>query len=196
MLGLVGLEGAAGRRAGTFSLGMTQRLGIATALLGDPGVLLLDEPANGLDPEGIRWMRNLLRSLAAEGRVVFVSSHLIGEMVVTAERLVVVGQGRLLAQTSVAELAARSTSLEEAFLELTSGSVEYRAAPADDAKEGTSMTTTMAPGGHYRFRHAAAMEWIKLRSLRSTWWTLAVTVAGAAAIAVAVGVNTEDAAAT
>ena len=134
VLGLVGLEGAAGRRAGTFSLGMAQRLGIATALLGDPGVLLLDEPANGLDPEGIRWMRDLLRSLAAEGRVVFVSSHLIGEMALTAQRLVVVGQGRLLAQTSVAELSARSTSLEEAFLELTSGSVEYRAAPADDAK--------------------------------------------------------------
>ena len=137
MLGLVGLEGAAGQRAGTFSLGMAQRLGIATALLGDPGVLLLDEPANGLDPEGIRWMRNLLRSLAAEDRVVFVSSHLIGEMAVTAERLVVVGQGRLLAQTSVAELAARSTSLEEAFLGPTSGSVEYQAAPADDAKGRT-----------------------------------------------------------
>jgi ABC-2 type transport system ATP-binding protein len=127
VLGLVGLEGAAGRRAGTFSLGMAQRLGIAAALLGDPPVLLLDEPANGLDPEGIRWMRELLRSLAAEGRAVFVSSHLIGEMARTAERLVVVGQGRLLAQTSVAELSARSTSLEEAFLDLTSGSVEYRA---------------------------------------------------------------------
>jgi ABC-2 type transport system ATP-binding protein len=137
VLGLVGLEGAAGRRAGSFSLGMAQRLGIATALLGDPGVLLLDEPANGLDPEGIRWMRDLLRSLAAEGRVVFVSSHLIGEMALSAERLVVIGQGRLLAQTSVAELSARSTSLEEAFLELTAGSVEYRAAPADDAKGRT-----------------------------------------------------------
>ena len=137
VLGLVGLDGAAGRRAGTFSLGMAQRLGIAAALLGDPPVLLLDEPANGLDPEGIRWMRNLLRSLAAEGRAVFVSSHLIGEMALTAERLVVVGQGRLLAQTSVAELSARSTSLEEAFLELTAGSVEYRAGPADDAKGRT-----------------------------------------------------------
>jgi len=106
---------------------MAQRLGIAAALLGDPGVLLLDEPVNGLDPEGIRWMRNLLRSLAAQGRVVFVSSHLIGEVARTAERLVVIGRGRLLAQTSVAELSARSGSLEEAFLELTSGSVEYRA---------------------------------------------------------------------
>jgi ABC-2 type transport system ATP-binding protein len=137
VLGVVGLDGAAGRRAGSFSLGMAQRLGVAAALLGDPGVLVLDEPVNGLDPEGIRWMRDLLRSLAAEGRVVFVSSHLIGEMALTAERLVVIGRGRLLAQTSVAELSARAASLEQAFLELTSGSVEYRAEPADDTKGGT-----------------------------------------------------------
>ena len=128
VLGIVGLADAAGRRAGQFSLGMAQRLGIAAALLGDPGVLLLDEPVNGLDPEGIRWMRGLLRSLAAQGRVVFVSSHLIGEMARTAEQLVVIGRGRLLTQTSVAELSARSGSLEEAFLELTSDSVEYRGA--------------------------------------------------------------------
>ena len=112
---------------------MGQRLGIAAALLGDPAVLLLDEPVNGLDPEGIRWIRNLLRSLAAQGRTVFVSSHLISEMALTADRLVVIGQGRLLAETSVAELSARSASLEEAFLELTSGSVEFRtgAAPSN-----------------------------------------------------------------
>jgi ABC-2 type transport system ATP-binding protein len=127
VLGIVGLADVAGRRAGQFSLGMAQRLGIATALLGDPGVLLLDEPTGGLDPEGIRWMRNLLRSLAAQGRVVLFSSHLIGEVARTAERLVVIGRGRLLAQTSVAELSACSGSLEAAFLELTSGSVEYRA---------------------------------------------------------------------
>ena len=145
MLGLVGLEGAARRRAGRFSLGMGQRLGIAAALLGDPAVLLLDEPVNGLDPEGIRWIRNLLRSLAAQGRTVFVSSHLISEMALTADRLVVIGQGRLLAETSVAELSARSASLEEAFLELTSGSVEFRAGaapsngrePANDPKART-----------------------------------------------------------
>jgi ABC-2 type transport system ATP-binding protein len=128
VLGIVGLEGAARRRAGRFSLGMAQRLGIAAALLGDPGVLLLDEPVNGLDPEGIRWIRTLLRSLAAQGRVVFVSSHLISEMALTADHLVVIGQGRLLAEASVAELSASSASLEEAFLELTSGSVEFRAA--------------------------------------------------------------------
>jgi ABC-2 type transport system ATP-binding protein len=98
---------------------MAQRLGIAAALLGDPGVLLLDEPVNGLDPEGIRWIRTLLRSLAAQGRTVFVSSHLISEMALTADHLVVIGQGRLLADTSVAELSARSDSLEAAFLELT-----------------------------------------------------------------------------
>jgi ABC-2 type transport system ATP-binding protein len=128
VLGIVGLEGAARRRAGKFSLGMAQRLGIAAALHGDPGVLLLDEPVNGLDPEGIRWVRTLLRSLAAQGRVVFVSSHLISEMALTADHLVVIGQGRLLAEASVAELSASSASLEEAFLELTSGSVEFRAA--------------------------------------------------------------------
>jgi ABC-2 type transport system ATP-binding protein len=120
VLDLVGLAGAAARRAGGYSLGMAQRLGIAAALLGDPGVLLLDEPVNGLDPEGIRWIRTLLRSLAAQGRVVFVSSHLISEMALMADRLVVIGGGRLIAQASVADLSARSASLEEAFLELTS----------------------------------------------------------------------------
>jgi ABC-2 type transport system ATP-binding protein len=128
VLDLVGLAEVAGRRAGRFSLGMGQRLGIAAALLGDPGVLLLDEPANGLDPEGIRWTRDLLRSLAAEGRTVFVSSHLIGELARTADRVVVIGRGRLLADTSVAELSARWASLEEAFFDLTAGTAEYRGA--------------------------------------------------------------------
>jgi ABC-2 type transport system ATP-binding protein len=129
VLGIVGLDGSAGRRrAGKFSLGMAQRLGIAAALLGDPGVLLLDEPVNGLDPEGIRWIRTLMKSLAAQGRVVFVSSHLISEMALTADHLVVIGQGRLLADASVAELSARSDSLEDAFLRLTSAATEYRGA--------------------------------------------------------------------
>jgi len=128
VLGMVGLDSVAGRRAGTFSLGMAQRLGIAAALLGDPSVLLLDEPVNGLDPEGVRWIRNLIRSLADEGRTVFVSSHLISEMALTADRLIVIGQGRLLADTTVQELASRGGgSLEEAFLGLTGESAQHRA---------------------------------------------------------------------
>ncbi len=108
VLDQVGLTAVAGRRAGKFSLGMGQRLGIAAALLGDPGVLLFDEPVNGLDPEGIRWVRHFLRDLAAEGRTVLVSSHLISEMALTADRLVVIGRGRLIAETSVADFVARS----------------------------------------------------------------------------------------
>jgi ABC-2 type transport system ATP-binding protein len=127
VLGMVGLESAARRRAGSFSLGMAQRLGIAAALLGDPGVLLLDEPVNSLDPEGIRWIRGLLRSLAAEGRTVLVSSHLISEMSVMAGRLVVIGRGRLLGDGSAEELSAGASSLEEAFFALTGDSAEYRA---------------------------------------------------------------------
>ncbi|MFG1685799.1 ATP-binding cassette domain-containing protein [Nonomuraea sp. NPDC049269] len=106
----VGLGSAARRRAGGFSLGMRQRLGIAAALLGDPPVLMLDEPVNGLDPEGIVWMRGLLRSLAAEGRAVLVSSHLMSELEDTAGHLVVVGRGRVIADTSVAELIATAST--------------------------------------------------------------------------------------
>ena len=107
VLGLVGLENVAGRRAGTFSLGMSQRLGIAAALLGDPPVLLFDEPVNGLDPEGIRWIRTLMRGLAAQGRTVLVSSHLMSEMALTAQHLLVIGRGRLLADASVEEFLHR-----------------------------------------------------------------------------------------
>jgi ABC-2 type transport system ATP-binding protein len=103
----VGLAGVARKRVGGFSLGMRQRLGIAAALLGDPGVLMFDEPVNGLDPDGVRWIRELMRSLAAEGRTVLVSSHLMSEMERTADRLVVIGRGRLIADTSVRELAER-----------------------------------------------------------------------------------------
>jgi ABC-2 type transport system ATP-binding protein len=106
VLELVGLAAVADKRSGTFSLGMGQRLGIASALLGDPEVLLLDEPVNGLDPEGIRWVRDLLRGLAAEGRTIFVSSHLMSEMALTAEHLVVVGRGRLIADTSMTEFTS------------------------------------------------------------------------------------------
>jgi len=126
VLGMAGLAEVAGQRAGKFSLGMAQRLGIAAALLGDPPVLLLDEPVNGLDPAGIHWIRDLLRTLAAQGRAVFVSSHLISEMALMAEHVVVIGQGRLLADAPVADLAGGAPSLEDAFLRLTGTSTEYQ----------------------------------------------------------------------
>jgi ABC-2 type transport system ATP-binding protein len=109
VLETVGLGGTAKKRAGGFSLGMAQRLGVAAALLGDPEVLLFDEPVNGLDPEGILWIRGLMKKLAAEGRTVFVSSHLMSEMALTAEHLIVIGQGRLLADTSVEDFIARNS---------------------------------------------------------------------------------------
>jgi ABC-2 type transport system ATP-binding protein len=189
VLDLVGLSDVAGRRVRSFSLGMGQRLGIAAALLGDPGTVILDEPINGLDPEGVRWVRNLLKALAAEGRTVFLSSHVMSELALTAEHVIVVGQGRLIADVDVAgllagasanavrvrspeasrlgqllagpgisvteaeagvlvvrgldpahigavarrhhlaihELAGERASLEEAFMEMTAGAVEYRA---------------------------------------------------------------------
>ncbi|MER7918182.1 MULTISPECIES: ATP-binding cassette domain-containing protein [unclassified Streptomyces] len=207
VLETVGLMAVARQKAKGFSYGMSQRLGIAAALLGDPRILMFDEPVNGLDPEGIHWIRNLMRSLAAQGRTVFVSSHLMSEMAQTADHLVVIGQGRLLADTSMAdfirrharsyvrvrspqrerlldalheggvtvteaadgvleaegdkaerigelaaahgvvlhELSPRQASLEEAFMRLTAGSVEYHAqaesAPADwgaDWRGGTA----------------------------------------------------------
>jgi ABC-2 type transport system ATP-binding protein len=110
VLELVGLADVGHRRIGPFSLGMKQRLGIAAALLGDPGVLLFDEPVTGLDPEGIVWIRNFFRSLAAEGRTVFVSSHLMSEMALTAQHLLVIGQGRLIADASIDDLLARGAT--------------------------------------------------------------------------------------
>jgi ABC-2 type transport system ATP-binding protein len=130
VLGEVGLTAVAGRRLGTYSLGMRQRLGVAAALLGDPPVLVFDEPVNGMDPEGVRWARELFRRLAAEGRTVFLSSHLIGEMAATADEVIVIGRGRLLAEGTVQELAGPDRSLEDAFLELTAASLDYRAGSA------------------------------------------------------------------
>ena len=133
LIDLVGLHEVADKRAGQFSLGMGQRLGIATALLGDPSTLLLDEPVNGLDPEGIHWIRNLLKDLAAEGRTVFVSSHLMGEMALTADHLIVIGRGKLIADTSVADFVAgaskqlvrvRSPQLEELHRALDAPGIE------------------------------------------------------------------------
>jgi ABC-2 type transport system ATP-binding protein len=120
VLELTGLAGDADRRSGAFSLGMRQRLGLATALLGDPEILILDEPANGLDPEGVLWLRQLLRHLAAEGRTILVSSHLLAEVAQTADRVVIVDRGRLVAHATLEELTAGgSRSLEDAFLRLT-----------------------------------------------------------------------------
>jgi len=108
VLGLVGLQDVAGKRAGGFSLGMGQRLGIAAALLGDPQVMLLDEPVNGLDPEGVLWIRNLMKQLAAEGRTILVSSHLMNEMAVTADHLIVIGRGKLIVESTTEDVIARS----------------------------------------------------------------------------------------
>jgi ABC-2 type transport system ATP-binding protein len=123
----VGLRAAARRQAGGFSLGMRQRLGIAAALLGDPATLLLDEPVNGLDVDGVRWVRGLLRALAAQGRTVLVSSHLMSEVALTADHLVVIGRGRLLADAPTAELTA-GRDLEDVYLELTGSAVEFAGA--------------------------------------------------------------------
>jgi ABC-2 type transport system ATP-binding protein len=125
----VGLTEAARIRVGRYSLGMRQRLGIAAALLGDPGVLIFDEPVNGLDPQGVRWIRELMRSLAAEGRTVLISSHLMSEMELTADRLVIIGRGRLLMDTTIGELITTEgfTTLEEAYLSLTDEWTVHRA---------------------------------------------------------------------
>jgi ABC-2 type transport system ATP-binding protein len=111
VLETVGLERVARKRAGSYSLGMSQRLGIAGALLGDPAVLIFDEPVNGLDPDGVRWVRRLTRSLAAEGRTVFVSSHLMSEMQLTADHLVVIGKGRLIADAPLAEVISATSGV-------------------------------------------------------------------------------------
>jgi ABC-2 type transport system ATP-binding protein len=138
VIGMVGLTGVAKKRSKGFSLGMGQRLGIAAALLGNPGVVMFDEPVNGLDPEGILWIRNLMKALAAEGRTVFVSSHLMSEMEHTADHLIVIGRGQLLADCSMRE-----------FIERSSGqSVRVRTPQADDlAKAITAAGGRVSAGG-------------------------------------------------
>jgi ABC-2 type transport system ATP-binding protein len=121
VLGLVELSNAAGRRVRTYSLGMRQRLGVAAALLGDPEVLVLDEPANGLDPVGVRWLRTFLQGLAAEGRTVLVSSHLLAEVAQTVDHIVIIDRGRLLAQGRLDELLGAGQTLEDVYLDLTAG---------------------------------------------------------------------------
>jgi len=151
LIDLVGLHDVARKRAGKFSLGMGQRLGIASALLGDPSTVMLDEPVNGLDPEGIHWMRNLLKSLAAEGRTVFVSSHLMGEMALTADHLIVIGRGRKIADTSTA-----------AFLDQASGNVVRVRSPQAAALEaliaGPNVTVAMPEQGLLEVRGLTAAQ--------------------------------------
>lgn len=118
VLGLVGLSDVAGRRVGGFSLGMSQRLGVAGALLGDPGVLILDEPVNGLDTDGIRWIRGLMRAQAGEGRTVLVSSHLMDELERAVDQVIVIARGRLLADVPLAELAPTRGSLEDVYVNM------------------------------------------------------------------------------
>ncbi|MDX1892358.1 ABC transporter ATP-binding protein [Mycolicibacterium sp. 050158] len=151
VLDIVGLAAVADQRAGTLSLGMGQRLGIAAALLGDPPVLLFDEPVNGLDPEGIRWVRTLMRALAAEGRTVLVSSHLLAEMANTADRLVVIGRGRLIASTTVSEFVSRSGA----------DAVRVRSPQLDtltDLLAGAGIDVTVEPDGSALAVRGAAIE--------------------------------------
>jgi ABC-2 type transport system ATP-binding protein len=145
VLDLVGLGEVAGRRVRTFSLGMSQRLGVATALLGDPGTLILDEPVNGLDPEGIAWIGGLLRRLAAEGRTVLIASHHLAEVQETADAVVVIGRGRLLAQATTAGLTAGGRSLTDAYQSLTSASTQYRSRPRHGRTEPATQLAVGRP---------------------------------------------------
>ena len=145
VLGLVGLSEVARKRSRGFSLGMSQRLGIAAALLGDPAIVMFDEPVNGLDPEGILWIRTLMRSLAAEGRTVFVSSHLMSEMENTADHLIVIGRGRLIADCSMAEFIARGTG-QAVLVRTPQPDALARAATAAGG------TVTQPGGGHLEVR--------------------------------------------
>jgi ABC-2 type transport system ATP-binding protein len=145
VLELVGLSSVAGQRAGKFSLGMGQRLGIAAALLGDPGVLLFDEPVNGLDPDGIRWVRNLLKGLASDGRTVFVSSHLMSEMALTADEVIIIGRGRLISQIPVDELLGQSS---QRFVRVRSPEI----GKLQRALENTGATTVLEGDGSLSVR--------------------------------------------
>jgi ABC-2 type transport system ATP-binding protein len=156
---MVGLSEVAGQRAGGFSLGMSQRLGIAAALLGDPTTVILDEPANGLDPEGILWIRNLLTGLAAEGKTVFLSSHLMSEMAQTAEHLIVVGRGRLIADTTVAEIVQQAS--RDAMVFVHSARDGDLAAALD--RDGVSVTARPSEGLEVRGLSGAEIGAIALR---------------------------------
>lgn len=172
VLGFVGLDGVAGRRAGGFSLGMCQRLGMAAALLGDPGVLLFDEPINGLDPEGIVWARQLMRSLAADGRTVLVSSHLMSEMALTADHLIVVGRGRLVADMGVEEFV-RSSSGQSVLVctpqaELLAGRLREAGAAVDVGTEGALTVRGMDAKAVGKLAAANAVELHQLVSQQAS----------------------------
>ncbi|MER8104581.1 ATP-binding cassette domain-containing protein [Kitasatospora sp. NPDC094016] len=179
VLAEVGLGKAAGRRIGGYSLGMKQRLGIAGALLGDPPVLLFDEPLNGLDPEGVLWVRGLFRRLAEEGRTVFVSSHMMAEMEHTADRLVVIGRGRLIADESLAEFSARDavTSVAVRTPELPSLAEVLRAEGAAVRQEPDGAVVTGLPAariGELALRHGLVLHELATRtsSLESAFMSL------------------------
>jgi ABC-2 type transport system ATP-binding protein len=155
----VGLTSAAGKRVGGFSLGMAQRLGIAAALLGDPPVLMFDEPVNGLDPEGVAWVRTLLKSLAAQGRTVFLSSHLMSETALTADRLIIIGRGRLIAETSVADFLAAGAGNH-----VRVRSAETHVLAALLAERGATVATE--PDGALRVTGASADEIGELARVR------------------------------
>jgi ABC-2 type transport system ATP-binding protein len=168
----VGLGGVARRRAGGFSLGMGQRLGIAAALLGDPRTVLLDEPVNGLDTEGIRWIRSLLRGLAAEGRTVFVSSHLMSEMALTAQHLIVIGRGRLIADTGMEEFIAgaapavvRVRSTDPAAL---AARLRSRDVAVSDAEDGTLAVSGLSTDQVGRLAGAAGITLLELTAQQAS----------------------------
>lgn len=184
VLGLVDVAHAADRRLGEFSLGMRQRVGIAGALLGDPGVLLLDEPLNGLDPEGIRWVRSLLQDLAAEGRTVFVSSHLMNEMEHTAQRVVVIGHGRLIDAVDVAELRGRAAAVRVAPVDIAALPVlasVLRAAGGDAVDDTDGLAVRGVPAdriGRLALEHGIALRELSLHTSGLEESFLALTGSG------------------
>ncbi|KEI45987.1 ABC transporter ATP-binding protein [Saccharopolyspora rectivirgula] len=166
VLALTGLEGVADRKAGQFSLGMAQRLGIAAALLGDPEVLLFDEPVNGLDPEGIHWLRQLLKNLAASGRTVFVSSHLLSEMAQTADQLVVIGRGKLLTQCSTEQFVSAAAP-QSVLVRTPDAELLQRVAAAEGlpAQVGRSGELLFREATGERIGELAAQHGIRLHEL-------------------------------
>jgi len=181
MLDVVGLRDVAGKRAGSYSLGMSQRLGVAAALLGDPEVLLLDEPVNGLDPEGVLWIRNLMKDLASGGRTVLVSSHLMNEMAVTADHLIVIGRGRLLADASTEEVIARGSGQSvrvrtpdpdrlTALIEAEGGKALPAGNGAENGSEAPVLTVTGVPAA--RIGELAASASVVLHELTPQLATL------------------------